>query len=349
MHETGGGSGQETITVHACGSASGDRIPPYIVYKGKHLYSSWTRNGPDGAMYSTSPSGWMVEINFLLWMKKIFIPTVTPYLSTGPVILFLDGHYSHIGIDLIKLCREKNVWLYCLPPNTTHVLQPLDVAVFGPVKAAWRSIVKTYKVGRRAATITKEVFPSLLTKLWSCSIKPHHLPSFRECGLFPLDRTAIRAYKLAPSLPVTAADTVLPSASAGTETPLRTELRHFFVRHLQPKQGPQKSRCQRVMIHHAEEALTNDEVIQRIEATTKKQTTKGKTKKSISKKNQSVPVATVSDDEETDKDTEHCFSCGQYFNDCLGCDNCWRWYDYYCVGFNRMISANQEWSCPLCV
>ena len=37
VHEVGGGSGREYITVLSCGLASGKRLPPYIVYKGKNL------------------------------------------------------------------------------------------------------------------------------------------------------------------------------------------------------------------------------------------------------------------------------------------------------------------------
>ena len=40
VHETGGGSGREIITVKGCGSAAGNRLPPMIVYKGKYLYST---------------------------------------------------------------------------------------------------------------------------------------------------------------------------------------------------------------------------------------------------------------------------------------------------------------------
>lgn len=57
VHETTGGSGREINTIHVGGSASGRRLPPFIVYKGKHLYSSWTKGGPAGAAYSVSESG----------------------------------------------------------------------------------------------------------------------------------------------------------------------------------------------------------------------------------------------------------------------------------------------------
>ena len=59
VHEVGGGSGREHITVLGCGSASGERLPPYIVYKGKNLWTTWTKGGPAGALYNVSESGWM--------------------------------------------------------------------------------------------------------------------------------------------------------------------------------------------------------------------------------------------------------------------------------------------------
>ena len=40
VHETTGGSGREITTIHVGGSASERRLPPFLVYKGKHWYSS---------------------------------------------------------------------------------------------------------------------------------------------------------------------------------------------------------------------------------------------------------------------------------------------------------------------
>ena len=46
----------------------------------------------------------------------------------------MDNHESHISIPLIELAIANNVCLLGLPPHTTHILQPLDVGVFGPLK-----------------------------------------------------------------------------------------------------------------------------------------------------------------------------------------------------------------------
>ena len=55
---------------------------------------------------------------------------------------FVDGHQSHISLQLVKTAKEKGIHLYCLPPHTTDKLQPLDVGVYGPIKQAWKKIMK---------------------------------------------------------------------------------------------------------------------------------------------------------------------------------------------------------------
>ena len=158
MHEIGGGSGREYITVLGCGAADGSRLPPYIVYKGVNLYARWTTGGPPGALYGTSDSGWMESSNFLSWFEKMLLPAVDHLLSEGPVVLFVDGHHSHLSLALVRKARERGVHLMCLPPHATHLLQPLDVGVYGPVKKTWQKIVKAYKMRTLAANITKEEF-----------------------------------------------------------------------------------------------------------------------------------------------------------------------------------------------
>ena len=199
VHEVGGGSGREYTTVHCAGSASGERLPPFILYKGKNLYRRWMEGGPAAAVYGISDSGWMDGANFLSWFTKLFLPAVSYLTKTAPVLLFLDGHHSHISLQLIKSARSNNVLLLCLPPNTTHLLQPLDVGVFAPVKSAWRAILKRYKLETKGQRVGKEDFPSLIAKLWDASFTPQQCKGgFRGAGLIPFSCNHV-LQKLAPS------------------------------------------------------------------------------------------------------------------------------------------------------
>ena len=161
VHETAGGSGRDYITVLGVGAADGTRLPPYILYKGCNIFLRWTGGGPAGSLYGVSKSGWMEADNFISWFKSLFLPAVDHLLPTGPVVLFLDGHHSHLSLELIHTAKMKGVHLYCFPPHTTHILQPLDVGVYGPVKQAWKKVLKDHKLKTVAANVTKEDFPGI--------------------------------------------------------------------------------------------------------------------------------------------------------------------------------------------
>jgi len=49
----------------------------------------------------------------------------------------LNGHLSHFEPNVLCLDAENGV-VICLPPNTTHLAQPLDKGCFGPLKAYGR-------------------------------------------------------------------------------------------------------------------------------------------------------------------------------------------------------------------
>jgi len=72
--------------------------------------------------------------------EQDFFPVVhfikhTKPRKEDPVILILDGHYLHTrNLEVITLARENHVDNICLPPHSTHKVQPLDKAFMGPLK-----------------------------------------------------------------------------------------------------------------------------------------------------------------------------------------------------------------------
>ena len=103
-----------------------------------------------------------------------------------------------------------------LPTNSTHVFQPLDVAVFAPMKKHWRKVMADWKKQSRSSKpFPKEIFPILLTKLVnSMQNLPDLLKSgFQTCGLHPLDRRQI-LMKL-PQAPKQGAEQVLDEVVKG--------------------------------------------------------------------------------------------------------------------------------------
>lgn len=100
-----------------------------------------------------------------------------------------------MGISLTKLsvlCTELRIEVIALYPNATRIMQPADVAVFRPVKMAWRKAVRDWQVNHPGEVLNKVSFGPLLENVVSKSIKPETLVNgFKACGLFPLDDNAI--------------------------------------------------------------------------------------------------------------------------------------------------------------
>jgi hypothetical protein len=134
---------KQIISIMFCGSASGDMWPPMIVYKAKNLYTSWCEKGPKNAIYACSPSGWFDGCLYEQWFFTMALPRLKRL--PGKKVLICDNLSSHLSVSVINSCREHNIEFVCLPPNSTDKLQPLDVGVFAPLKAAWRSVLTDYK------------------------------------------------------------------------------------------------------------------------------------------------------------------------------------------------------------
>ena len=49
---------ETAISLMWSGSASGEMLPPMVIYRAANLYEGWTRNGIRGSHYRTTSRGW---------------------------------------------------------------------------------------------------------------------------------------------------------------------------------------------------------------------------------------------------------------------------------------------------
>ena len=149
-----------------CDNADGQLLPPYVVYKAEALWTTWMENGSTDARYNRSRSGWFDSLCFEDWFFSLLLPTLKK--SSGRKVLIGDNLSSHIIISVLEACKQHNIAFVSLPPNSTHLTQPLDVAFFRPMKIAWRQILSDWKEkarNRRMPSLPKDEFPSLLNSL----------------------------------------------------------------------------------------------------------------------------------------------------------------------------------------
>ena len=202
-------SGNKTqITIVACGNAAGQMLPPMVILKGERFNHEWTEGEVPNTLYGMSENGWIDQELYNSWFEKLFIPSIPPH---RPVNLMLDGHKSHYTPEAISLAANQGIVILCIPPNTTHATQPLDVSFFKPLKANWSSVCYKFMTDNPGAVVTKLGFPKLFSQAWYQAIKPENLISgFRKTGVCPFKSEAVSVYEI-PSGDLFSDDDKLPS------------------------------------------------------------------------------------------------------------------------------------------
>ncbi|VEN54906.1 unnamed protein product [Callosobruchus maculatus] len=189
LYEISAGKQKEAITVLCNYSADGSTMPPMVVYPYKRMPDKIIKNMPDDWAVGRSDSGWMVSATFYEYVTKFMLPWLQKRQVKFPVILFLDGHKSHLSLQLSRFCSQNEIIVYCLPPNATHMMQPCDVSIFRPLKAAWKKVVRHSRQDR--VTINKQNFCSFFKKAFDAVTADSIKNGFRACGLCPLDENAV--------------------------------------------------------------------------------------------------------------------------------------------------------------
>ncbi len=150
-------------------SAGGRHLQPLVIFKGKDIQQQWF---PDESIeefkdwkFESSPKGWTSDDIAVRWLNTVFIPqTWVPHNRFR--LFIVDSHGSHITDDFIYGCFNSNIYLLFLPPHTSHVLQPLDLSVFGPIKAHYRMAIENLIYQSDDCSMGKQGFLECYSKAW---------------------------------------------------------------------------------------------------------------------------------------------------------------------------------------
>jgi hypothetical protein len=132
-----------------------------------------------------SENGWMTSEIFVSWFH-----TFLRHVKERPLLVILDGHKTHVSLEVIKYAKDNNVSLLKLPSHLTHQLQPLDKTCFKALKSIWDQRLVSYQRENNFRNIGKSESVDLLCEVWHKGLTEANVCSgFRETGIFPVDRT----------------------------------------------------------------------------------------------------------------------------------------------------------------
>ncbi len=220
---------REWVTVIEAISAKGWTTPPMIIVKGKRHISNWYENDlPRNWTIALSEKGWTNNELGVEWLSKIFEPSTASRTVGTHRLLILDGHSSHATPEFDQFCKDRLIVTLCMPPHSSHLLQPLDVGCFAVLKRAYSNeVIDLIRLGIHH--IDKPEFLHCFKIAHNKALTQNNIASgFRATGLVPFEPEEVLATihrPLTPPEPPTATQEQWQS-----ETPRNlAQLEHQFA------------------------------------------------------------------------------------------------------------------------
>ncbi|RPA96081.1 hypothetical protein L873DRAFT_1627287, partial [Choiromyces venosus 120613-1] len=101
-------------------------------------------------------------------------------------ILLLNGHITHCQNDFIIKCHENLIVPFKFPSYLTHVLQPLNVGVFYPLKHYHNKAINHALHSLEIEYMISSFFRDL-GSIHKQTFQPHTIKySLKDSGMFPV-------------------------------------------------------------------------------------------------------------------------------------------------------------------
>lgn len=189
------------VTVIGGANAVGNHVPPFYIFPGKRWSQEFLEGAAPGSAGGMSDSGWINRGLFETYITGHFAKHVKLERGGPATLILYDGHKSHLSLTLTDWAREHNVVLFVLPPHSSHITQPLDVGVFGPMKKYYYQECKNYMHSNPGVCITKYEIAKLTARPYAKAFSPDNIISaFRKSGIYPFDREMISETQTAPAV-----------------------------------------------------------------------------------------------------------------------------------------------------
>ena len=226
---------RELVIVIQGVNSQGWAIPPFIIFAGKNHLSSWYENSslPKDWIICVTENGWTTNEKGLEWIQHF--DKYTKSRSTGGYrLLILDGHESHHSVDFELYCKEENIITLCMPPHSSHILQPLDVGCFSPLKTAYGNQIGELMKLHRTHINKEDFLPAFYAAFLAAMIESNVRGGFRGAGLVPFDPEHVISQldlKLkTPTPPRSQPGTAQPWVSKTPNNPAEASSQSIFLR-----------------------------------------------------------------------------------------------------------------------
>lgn len=136
------------------------------------------------------------------------------------MLLILDGHSTHVkNLDLVLAAKESNVHILCIPPHTSHKLQPLDLTFMKPLKTYHAQECKTWLRSHPGQIHNLRTVGEMFGKAYMRAATPQNaIKGFASAGIYPFNRHIFPDEEFAASI-----TTDIPLEQPQADAPISNE------------------------------------------------------------------------------------------------------------------------------
>lgn len=193
-------SGEKGTLTTTCAiiCASGQSLPPVVIFPRKNFKNYMIKGTPPGTLGLATPSGWM-NTELFPEVIKHFIKHSTSSIE-NPSLLILDNHESHLSIEALELAKSNGVTILTIPPHSSHKTQPLDVGIFKPFKDFYNASMDSWLMSHPGQPVTIYELGAFIGEAYQKALTPISITNaFKKTGIFPFDRTVFTEIDFLPS------------------------------------------------------------------------------------------------------------------------------------------------------
>lgn len=189
----------EMTTLCCIIDASGNTIPPAMIFPRVNFQAEFTKDAPAGTLGLAAKSPWMTGLLFLKVLQHFI--TYSKCTPEEKSLLILDNHGSHLHPDVITMAKENGVILLTLPPHCSHRMQPLDVAVLGPFSTYYSNAMNVFHMHNPGVNVTIRQVGGFAKDAFNRAMTKSNIQSgFRKAGIYPFDKHVFNDTDFGPSL-----------------------------------------------------------------------------------------------------------------------------------------------------
>ena len=157
-------------------SANGDKLRPFLIFKGQpngHIATREFPTNPDRVAVDLccQRSAWQDEENMLRWIDRVLVPYLQNRAQGAPALLVLDQFSAHWTENVRNRLEELGIDVHKIPGGCTGYVQPIDVGIGKPFKDRvrakwWEWMLSLDPAAAAVASVTRPQAISWVRESW---------------------------------------------------------------------------------------------------------------------------------------------------------------------------------------